>query len=74
MEVDAALRLGWVALEEGVEPGDAVAPYLLVGLQEGLNPLQGVGIGVDEAFTAVLSLRHQPGSFQHGYVLLHGGE
>ena len=47
-----ALRLGWVALEEGVEPGDAVAPYLLVGLQEGLNPLQGVGIGVDEALTA----------------------
>lgn len=42
--------------------------------QQAIGQAHGVGIAGDALGAAVLALRHQPRPFEHGHVLLHGGE
>ena len=65
---------GSVLGEEGVEPINARAPQLLELVKQPLRTPDGLRVAADESFAATAMLRHQPGPFQNGHVLLHRGE
>jgi hypothetical protein len=61
-------------LPEVVDPVHPRPPQLLDAVQEHPGPLDGVDVGAHEPLAPPPLLCDEPGTFEHGDVLLHGGE
>lgn len=60
--------------EQGVQTIHPAAPDLFVPIQQLLRPPEDLGIGAYEPFPTVRMLGDQTCAFEHGHVLLDGGE
>ena len=49
-------------------------PPLLELREQSSSTPQGIGVAGDALGASILPLRDQPGTLQHGHVLLHGGK
>ncbi len=64
---------GWIG-EDVVELAEAGVPERLEFSEHGARPPDLLGISAHETLSTAALFAHEPGSFQHGDVLLYGGE